>query len=409
MSQSYVSSARVTLILTDPLDLSKFCQSSHQEMRLSSDTEGGLKWQAGAFYYNARQTAPFSITIDNVLIDLISYTTHTRSLAGFGQVDIPLSDALSVSAGARYTEDKRRFDPLDCSQSRTGTVCNPTLIDRIAEGRWTYRLGVDFKPMDDVMLYASYSRGFKSGGWNTARVANLRGPVGSEQIDNFELGFKGSLANGSVSLNAALFHYKYKGMQALIGANDPITGTTQTLYINAGDPRAYGAEAELSARPIDNLELRMGAGWLDTKVRADPNFTADGRSLNGNRLQQAPTFSGNLVIRYTIPLGTGGGISLQADGRYQTKVFVGIDNDPSEMIAAYAVANIRVGWKSDGGQYSLEAFADNVFDKHYFQHIYHQTLASFPATVTGSSPLFDSSYAVWGRPRTWGIRAGYSF
>src|SRR5690606_26189444 len=124
-----------------------------QEMRLSSDTEGGLKWQAGAFYYNGRQTAPFSITIDNVLIDLISYTTHTRSLAGFGQVDIPLSDALSVSAGARYTEDKRRFDPLDCSQSRTGTVCNPTLIDRIAEGRWTYRLGVDFKPMDDVMLY----------------------------------------------------------------------------------------------------------------------------------------------------------------------------------------------------------------------------------------------------------------
>src|SRR5690606_7306036 len=197
--------------------------------------------------------------------------------------------------------------------------------------------------------------------------------------------------------------------QALIGTTDENTGAANVLYINAGDPRTYGAEAELSVNLTERLEIRLGAGYLDTKVIADPSFEADGRILNGNVLPQAPEFSGKSIVRYNIPLGDNGTITLQADGRYQTSVYSGIDNDPAERVSAYGIANARIGWKSDDRAYSIEAFVDNLFDKQIMKQMFHNTLGSHPTNVTANAPLFDSGFGVWGRPRTWGVRAGYSF
>jgi len=380
-----------------------------QEARLSHATEAGLKWQAGVYYYDGDQHAQSGAGTDTVIADLIGYATHTESLAGFGQVDVPVGDQVTLSGGLRYTHDKRSMDPLDCSLSRINTTCAPTPTDSISDGELTWRAAVEFRPIERVMTYASISHGFKSGGWNTNRNPVLRGPVGSEKVNNYEVGLKSRLLDGRVTFNAAAFYYKYRGIQALIGTTDPITGATNVLYINAGDPRTYGAEVELSASVTDQLELRVGAGYLDTKVISDPAFTADGRGLNGNRLPQAPEFSANAIVRYTIPMGERGDLTLQADGRYQTSVYSGIDNDPTEKAGAYGIANARVRWKSQDRRYAVEGFVDNVFDKGVIQQIFHNTLTAFPTTVTASAPAFDSGFGVWGRPRTWGVRVEYSF
>ena len=309
----------------------------------------------------------------------------------------------------RYTDDKRSIDPLDCSKSITSITCAPTVVDQTSDSELTYRAAAEFKPGDDLLLYASYSRGFKSGGWNTNRTASLRGPVGSEKIDNFELGLKSQFMDKRVTFNLAAFYYKYHGIQALIGSNDPISGAAITSYINGGDPRTYGLESELSARLTDRLEVRLGGSILDTKIIANPALSADGRILNGNKLAQAPKFSGNAIVRYTFPLANGSELTFQSDGRYQTSVFSGIDNDPAEKVKAYGIVNGRVSWKSSNGGFGLEAFVDNVFDKQVIQQIFHSTLGSFPTTVTPTAPGFDSGFGVWGRPRTWGIRASYDF
>lgn len=379
-----------------------------QEIRLSGDVSG-IKWVLGGFYYKGKQRSDNTISVDSVKTDLIGYTTHTTSLAGFGQVDVPVGDRLTLTGGLRYTHDKRRIDPLDCSQSLTSTTCGATLVDRISEGKATFRLAADYRPTDDVLVYAAYSRGFKSGGWNTNRNPALRGPVGSEKIDNYEVGLKSQFLDNRVTFNLSAFYYKYKGIQALIGSNDPVTGAAIVLYINAGDPRTYGLEGELSARLTDRLEVRLGASYLDTKIIANPLFSADGRVLNGNRLPQAPEFSGNAIIRYTVPMGDNGELTFQADGRYQTYVYSGVDNDPAERVDGYGIANARISWKSADDRYGVEAFVDNVFDKQVIQQIFHNTLGSFPTTVTSTSPSFDSGFGVWGRPRTWGIRASYNF
>ena len=380
-----------------------------QEARLSGSTQGGIRWLLGAFYYTGDQHASSGVSVDAVRADLLGFATHTKSVAGFGQIDVPLGDKVTLTGGLRYTKDKRRIDPFDCSRSLTNKVCAPTLIDHIEDGEFTYRAAAEFRPADDLLLYASFSHGFKSGGWNTNRNPSLRGPVGSEKVDNYEVGLKSQVWNNRLTFNAAAFYYKYQGIQALIGTTDLITGAANVLYINGGDPRTYGAEAELSARLTDALEVRLGAGYLDTKVIADPTFFADGRGLNGNRLAQAPEFSGNAIVRYTIPLGDSGDLTFQGDGRYQTSVFSGIDNDPSEKVKGYGIANVRVSWKSPDRKYTLEAFVDNLFDYHVIQQIFHNTLGSFPTTVTANAPLFDSGFGVWGRPRTWGVRASHSF
>ena len=380
-----------------------------QELRLSGKTGGGINWVLGGYYYSGRQRSDNTISVDGVKSDQIGFTTHTKSRAVFGQVDVPLGDQITLSGGLRYTADRRSLDPLDCSKSLTSTICLPTIVDRIKENALTFRFAGEFRPADDVMLYAAYSRGFKSGGWNTNRSPALRGPVGAEKIDNYELGLKSQFLDNRVTFNLAAFYYKYKGIQALIGSNDPVTGAAIVLYINAGDPRTYGLEGELSARLTDHLEVRLGASYLDTKIIANPAFSADGRVLNGNRLAQAPEFSGNAIVRYTVPMGDNGDVTLQADGRWQSYVYSGVDNDPAEKVEAYGIANLRVSWKSAEGHYGLEAFVDNVFDKQVIQQIFHNTLGSFPTTVTSTSPAFDSGFGVWGRPRTWGVRASYTF
>lgn len=379
-----------------------------QEIRLNG-AAGDLKWLVGGFYYKGFQRSDNTIGVDNVKTDLIGFTTHTESLAGFAQVDVPLQDRVTVTGGVRYTDDNRRLDPLDCSQSLTSTTCGATVVNRIDDGEFTYRLSVNWRPDDDTLLYATYSKGFKSGGWNTNRNPALRGPVGSEKIDNYELGLKSQFFDNRVTFNLAAFYYKYRGIQALIGSNDPNTGAAITLYINAGDPRTYGLEGELSARITDRLEVRLGASYLDTKIKANPNFSADGRVLNGNRLAQAPEFSGNAIVRYTVPMGDDGDLTFQADGRWQSDVFSGVDNDPSERVDGYGIANVRVSWQSADRVFGLEGFIDNILDKQVIQQMFHNTLGSFPTTITNTSPPFDSGFGVWGRPRTWGIRANYNF
>jgi iron complex outermembrane recepter protein len=380
-----------------------------QELRLSNELDGGLKWLLGGYYYNGRQRSDNTISVDGVKTDLIGYTTHTKSFAGFAQLDVPLAETLTLTGGLRYTDDERRFDPLDCRLSITSTICAPTPISRITDGELTYRAALDYHPTDDLLFYAAISHGFKSGGWNPNRTATLRGPVGSEEIDNYEVGLKSQFFDRRVTFNLSAFYYKYHGIQALIGSTDPITSAAITSYINGGDPRAYGIEGEFSARLSDQLEVRLGGAWLDSKIIADPLLSADGRILNGNQLAQAPEFSANAIIRYTVPLGAAGSLTFQTDGRYQSAMFSGIDNDPSEKVESYTIANVRIAWKSDDRSIGLEAFVDNVFDRQVIQQIFHNTLGSFPTTVTATSPGFDSGFGVWGRPRTWGIRASYSF
>src|SRR5690606_7275150 len=224
-----------------------------------------------------------------------------------------------------------------------------------------------------------------------------RGPVGEETIDAWELGMKRSFLGDTLRLNAAAFYYEFQDLQALAGTTDPETNQLEVFYLNAGDPDVLGAELELAWSITDNWELTLGAGLLDTEIKAEPDVTFDGRPLDGKELANAPDYNVNGMLRYYLDLGTGGLVTLQTDFRYQDDVFFGPDNDPVESQEAYGIVNARVGWESVDSRYSAELFVDNLFDEAFTQHVFHQS---------ASSTTFDAAFAVWGRPRTWGVRIG---
>ena len=98
----------------------------------------------------------------------------------------------------------------------------------------------------------------------------------------------------------------------------------------------------------------------------------------------------------------------EADGRWQDDIFTGVDNDPAERVKAYGVFNGRIAWSNDAKDLSIEAFVDNVLNKNVIQHWFHTTPSGF-SPVGPSTPTFDSGFGVWGRPRTWGVRARVEF
>jgi iron complex outermembrane recepter protein len=387
-------------------------RQASQETRLDGRI-GGARYVIGAFFYNATQrilngTAVDQPSVDQFLaraLDPIRAQTKTNSQAVFGQVDVPVGDIVTLSGGLRYTHDERSFS-LNCANRPGQVQCAPTPRPRISANALSGRAAVELRPQDDTLLYAAYSHGFKSGGFNPVRPVTQRGPVDQETIDNYEVGAKTELFDGRLRLNASAFYYQFKGLQALIGAFDN-TGNTNVLYINAGDPRGYGAEFEAAGRITDNFEASFGLALLDTKIKAAPNITADGRPLNGKRLATAPEVSFNGILRYVQPLASGD-LSFQVDGRYQSSIFTGVDNDPAEFVKGYGIVNLRAGYTDESRSWSLEAFVDNVFNHNTIQHIFQLTPSSF-TQLPAARPATDAGFGVWGRPRLWGVRASYNF
>jgi len=425
-----------------PVDVHTFWRSNadqfSQEARLNGEYNG-VKYVGGVYFYRSHQQAysgtEYDIAedqlganlIDNPTIDprntKVLARTTTQSYAVFGQVDAPISETLTLSAGVRYTNDTRKIKltliPVcgsgigETAANRTNSAlasyCGDTAPQSISTEAATGRIALEWRPAENQLYFMQYSHGFKSGGFNPVRATVQRGPVTAETVDSFEVGGKRYFFNRKLRLNTSLFYYKFYGLQALIGSSDPLTGAAFVFYINAGDPRTYGAEAEATWAVTDNLEIAANVGLLDTKMVTDPKFTIDGRFINGNKLTQAPKVSFNAIVRYTIPMGDMGSVTLQGDGRWQDKSFSGIDNDPAEVINKYGVLNARVQWRNATKKVSVEGFVDNLLDRTIVQHVFAPTLGSYPTTITATLPSFDSGFRSLNRPRTWGVKANYNF
>jgi len=413
-----------------------FARQFSQETRLNGEYNG-TKWVGGIYFYKATQGSYSGTEFDlfgaqhgqnptahpeiGVINSKVNAVVGTQSYAAFGQLDSPISSTVTVSMGVRYTNDRRKLEELTlypvCGLGAAGAVelnpaspsyCGPTARPSIATQAMTGRAAVEWRPGDEQLYFVQYSHGFKSGGYNPNRAAAQRGPVDAEQIDSFEVGMKRYFLDHTLRVNASAFYYKFRGIQALVGTTDPVTGAANVLYINAGDPRTYGIELETTWAITSNLEAQFNLGWLDTRIVAPASTTADGRPLNGKELAQAPHVSLNGIIRYTIPLETLGSLTLQADGRWQEKSFSGIDNDPAEFLPAYGVLNLRAQWRNAAKDVALEAFVDNVTNTEIIQHVFEQTPSAFVVPITATTPSFGG-FRVVGRTRTWGVKATYSF
>jgi iron complex outermembrane receptor protein len=293
-----------------------------QELRVQSDFDGPINFSAGANYlrfkvtddyyvmfnmltlaarmanqgmadnFECRKAAPQCIYIDPNPIDQIDGDGHNyfrsknpyqlTSRSVFGELYVEPADKVKLTAGLRYTDDRKVFTPHP-SQTllmgafggrNRGLPADPDIVQRWNE--ITGRIGVDWKPelgfTDDTMVYAFYSRGYKGGGANPPGVGGFLGELSRafganyaqtfepEYVDAIELGAKNTLLSGSLMLNAAAFHYDYQGYQ--------VSKIVDRTAVNENfDARVWGLELESLWQPTAQLRMNATLGFLQTKLK----------------------------------------------------------------------------------------------------------------------------------------------
>lgn len=300
-------------------------------------------------------------------------TQKTNTVAVFGQDTISVSDRLRVTLGARYSWEKKEINNV--SEFNFADVYSPSYVvktpfraDSKSWSSFTPKVGIDFDLADRVMLYASYSKGFKSGLFD---LMGDRAPaVNPEKVDAFDAGVK--LTTNSVRANLAGFYYKYKDMQV-----GKVTGAALLLE-NAATATIYGLEGEFTVKPVPApLTLSVSASWLharfDDYVSVDPaRLFGDGVTtdpsgaaafdLNGNHLAQAPDYTVNASAEYVIdaPFGE---FTLRAESLWQGRTYFDSFNTPQNQQGAYSLQNASITFNSDDKNWMISAFVRNIANK----------------------------------------------
>lgn len=364
-----------------------------QEFHLSGGDEG-RNWLVGLFYLDDDRSSTSGVAGYEWGVDENPDTManiDTKSYAVFGEINRSLSDALSMVAGFRYTDEEKKVQLT--TQGLPGA-------DRLSGENLSGKLGIEWRPRDEMMIYASLSTGFRSGNFNSDLLfgdLSAMTSVDSEEVTAFELGSKSTLMDGRLQLNAALFYQDISDKQGI--TYDSNVAAPVSRLISIGDADIYGVELELLAVPTDNLELSLGMGWVDTEISADSGYiiyAADGdaRTLDGSELG-SPDLMVNGVASYNIPLNDGAVVTLQTDFSYHSEG-VGTGGNEYNYSEAKTLVNARVFWVSASEKWEVQAYVKNVFDKEYIDNTYG---------ISGS----DYVYGNMGMPRWAGIKVGMNF
>ncbi|MES2444981.1 MAG: TonB-dependent receptor [Pseudomonadota bacterium] len=280
------------------------------------------------------------------------------------------------------------------------TFANGKLVPKATEGDgFLHKVNLNWKPNEDVLLYATWSRGYRPGGIN--RRADIA-PYAADFLTNYELGWKTTLAGGLLRFNGAIYQQNWATFQySFLGAN------SFTEIHNGPDARIRGIEADINFRS-GGLSITAAGSYTDAKTTQnlcsvdDPTYTCAGSSISapkGTRLPITPQFKANATARYDFDLG-GSETWLQGVVAHQSGASTDIRTGNAAALGrlpGYTTVNLAFGAKL-WGDFTLETFLDNVFDE-------RGQISRFQAC--GSCVL--RPYAVYIRPATVGIRAGTKF
>lgn len=379
----------------------------------------GFSLLGGAMYFHEKLTGQVLVPTVNlgVLFGLPANTFDNGAYEQNGTVKIDavgvylqgavdISPTLKLTAGARYNYEHRngvgyfRFDALG--------VNIPT--DK-AKG-WssvTPKVLLEFKPSDTSLLYASVTKGFKSGVIN---IGSTDAAINPETVWSYEAGFKQKLADNRLLLSGAVFYYDYKDLQvSFVNANSIV----QT--INAATARNYGGELELEGRVTRNFRINLSASYLNAQFTkfcnayygagfparpgisyatcpTDPGLV----DLSGKRLPNAPRFTFGGGFNWDIPLGNDSRLAVNGDIKWQSKVYFTEFNNRDAEQGAYAMANAGLTWHSPNDRYSIGAWVKNLTNKFVISNNII-TAATFAYVRVGSVMP----------PRTYGVTAAFNF
>ena len=338
------------------------------ELQVTGTAFEKLDWATGAFYYDATDTNGGFVTLYPYTVQM--QDTHdvqdTKNWAVFAHFIYHWTDKLSTTAGARYTDDKK--DVTIFRRNFDGTTPINSVPLSFGSTRTSPKLGVDYKWTDTFMTYASYSTGFRGGGFgprpsNALQVASFQ----PEDLDSYELGAKSELFDRRIRLNGDVFYSIYTNQQLSIADCLPCTPTRVPWFrtVNAGKSKIWGVEAELNARPVDPWKLEASLGYVHYRLVDSGGTTLTEFLPNGDPYypNRTPRWNYGAGTEYAFSLGERGTLTPRVDWTYQSRIYF---NNSTGVQSGYGLVSARVTWTSPEEKWSVAAFGTNLTDELYY-------------------------------------------
>ncbi|MBL0923332.1 MAG: TonB-dependent receptor [Sphingomonadaceae bacterium] len=315
-----------------------------------------------------------NVGVDNELF--VDQTIRVNNYAAFGQATYKFTDALSMTFGLRLTREVKRFSYFQqrLSVSRALGVPFYAVAPSNADKSFTNlspRIGLEYKFSPDVLGYAAWSRGFKSGTFN-GRATSTQGvaPVDPETVDQFEGGLKTEFADRRVRLNLAGFYSRYTDLQLQSVVSDPALGLLINL-VNAGKARIYGAELEMLARPVPALEIGFSGGYTNSRITAiDPAVAASTGVRVGNSLKKSPKWNFNASAQYEFDLGGSGQLTPRIEYAWVGKQYHDAANNPDTIEGSYGLLNGRIAYSNEDIGLTFAVYGNNLADTVHFNSLF---------------------------------------
>ena len=416
-------------------DITEDIDTFSQEFRWTSTLDGSFNYTAGFFYFKEEtdRTEQFKISQAGTYNGFVSVdvgsqqiigneytrtTNETNSYAVYGQGTWDISEKLSLIVGARYTIDDKDYSAtsVDCGGARAGTpfenfaACTEDgralggSLNIVSESftvnpsedwsDFSPMASIQFRPTDDLMVFGTVSKGYKSGGFAGSQGVELvaGNSVEPETALNYELGFKGDFLSNTLRLNVTAFYTDYEDLQVV--RFGPVPGSDFGTFVtaNIGSAEITGAEMDFQWNVTDSLSVAGSYAYLDTEAQDLILLTGNGLvDASGSHLRQAPRNSANINVKYVIPTEIGE-FALRVEysqvDRQSTDYI-----DKRTRIDAHELFDASIGWTSESERLDVSIWGKNLADKDYISHSY----------VIGPGVI-----GVWGPPRTVGVTATWS-
>ncbi|MCB5190560.1 TonB-dependent receptor [Methylobacillus arboreus] len=347
-----------------------------QEVRIASPKEGFLEYVAGIYYLKSKTDEVYqrSGTTDTGtnFFGRSDYSVDSDSISLFGESTLNFTPEFRGIAGLRYTHDELSFDHVRNSilPTFTGGVRpnQPLRKGDTSASEYSGRLGAQYDLSEDVMTYATYSRGYKGPAYNVFFNMfdgnNDTEALAPETSNSFEVGLKSAWLNNRLIFNAAAFYTKYKNYQA----NIPDYVGTNLVYrlINAGEVSTRGVELDANAKVTSRLSLSGSLAYVDSRIdniNCPPGATDC--LVNGKPLPYAPKWKSVVRANYAIPLNNGYVVDLGTDYIWQSKQqFLLMPQTDNTIQEAYGIWNASVALSTqDGWRFAL--VGRNLLDRSY--------------------------------------------
>ncbi|HEY0681806.1 MAG TPA: TonB-dependent receptor [Steroidobacter sp.] len=421
------------------------------ELNLISTGDGPLQWIVGLYQYHEQvnqhqgirvpkqpelaaprtstsRTSPLGPANPDHNLQISGALLDADARAVFGQIDYDLSSTWKTTIGVRYTEDNK-----DAEEFRTRVLFGvPGVphayyatgeIDRrgLLSGAWhatTGTAGLQWTPNDDSLVFAKYTRGYKSGGFNAGAFAPDRtGYTEPEFINAYELGVKQTFLR-RLTANLSVFHYDYKDAQYPSTVRDPVSNINESRFFNLENAVSQGVELEALWAVTDDLQLNLSYSFLDTEIQDTRCFidgddtmatvpdarpcgtpgAQTGQLIDGGSLPSSPKNKIAVNANYTwqMPLGA---LTLSSTWTYRDEAYFSVFSRDYNRAPSYDETDVRLLWNDAENRYTLIGFVRNAFDQEGYEAV------GATQTTWGSRTLTVSPTA----PRVYGVEAQFRF